>query len=171
MASPLPVQDLTDNPTGCCPRFHPDPWENHEFTLEGLSFVRAITRSFLYMPLNMSSVMAKTQKAIDAAGATPHDRYLMLSRDVSLWRAEHWLLVNAPVPGYEMVALRGSFHSRVFEGAYSQMGTWYKQIEQDLTARGLPLTEVYAYYTTCPNCAKVYGKNYVVLLAKVLESA
>jgi len=23
------------------------------------------------------------------------------------------------------------------------------------------------YYTTCPKCAEVYGKNYVVLLAEV----
>ena len=23
------------------------------------------------------------------------------------------------------------------------------------------------YYTTCPNCAKIYGKNYVVLLAQL----
>jgi hypothetical protein len=26
---------------------------------------------------------------------------------------------------------------------------------------------LYCYYTTCPKCAKKYGKNYVVLLAKV----
>jgi len=171
MASPLPAQDLADNPTGCCPRFHPDPWENHEFTLEGLSFIRASTRSFLYMPLNMGSVMAQTQKAIDAAGAAPRDRYLVLSRDLSLWRADHWFLVAGPVPGYDLVSLHGTFHSRVFEGSFGQMGAWYKQIEKDLSARGLPLTEVYAFYTTCPNCAKVYGKNYVVLLARILEAA
>jgi len=27
--------------------------------------------------------------------------------------------------------------------------------------------EGYFYYTTCPKCAKKYGKNYVVLLAQV----
>ena len=27
--------------------------------------------------------------------------------------------------------------------------------------------KIYVFYTTCPKCAKVYGKNYTVLLAKV----
>lgn len=171
MATPLPPMDMSDNPTGCCPRFHPEPWEGHEFSLEGLTFLRTTTRSFLYLPLNMGSVMARTQKVIADAGATPTDRYLMLSRDTSLWGAEHYLLTNGPVPGHEAQSLHGSFHTRVFEGSYSQMGSWYKQMERDLTERGLPLTEVYAFYTTCPNCAKAYGKNYVVLMAKVLEAA
>ncbi|MHC4509420.1 MAG: hydrolase [Planctomycetota bacterium] len=26
---------------------------------------------------------------------------------------------------------------------------------------------MYFFYTTCPKCAKVYGKNYTVLLAKI----
>ncbi len=29
------------------------------------------------------------------------------------------------------------------------------------------LEMMYFFYTTCPKCAKVYGKNYTVLLAKV----
>jgi len=29
------------------------------------------------------------------------------------------------------------------------------------------LKKLYFYYTTCPKCAKIYGKNYVVLLAQV----
>ncbi len=29
------------------------------------------------------------------------------------------------------------------------------------------LKKFYFYYTTCPKCAKKYGKNYVVLLAEI----
>jgi hypothetical protein len=29
------------------------------------------------------------------------------------------------------------------------------------------LKKLYFFYTTCPKCAKYYGKNYVVLLAQV----
>lgn len=29
------------------------------------------------------------------------------------------------------------------------------------------LQKLYFFYTTCPKCAKHYGKNYVVLLAQV----
>lgn len=166
MAAPLPNIDLSDNPTGCCPRFRPEPWDHQEFSLEGLKFIRASTRSFFYMPLNMGQVMTATQKAIDAAGAQPKERYLILSRDVSLWRADHYFLVTKDVPGYETVSLPGVYHSRVFEGPYNQMGRWYKAMAGEMTKLGSPMKEVYAFYTTCPNCAKTYGKNYVVLMAR-----
>lgn len=166
MSQSLPSVDMTDNPTGCCPRFHPEPWDNKEFSLEGLKFIKASTRSFLYMPLNMTQVMTRTQKAIEDAGAAPKDRYLMLSQDISLWRADHYFLVTKEVPGFDLQALPGTFFSRVFEGSYSQMGAWYKTMEQELVRLGQTLKEVYAFYTTCPQCAKTYGKNYVVLLAK-----
>ncbi|MGE5758418.1 MAG: hydrolase [Sideroxydans sp.] len=29
------------------------------------------------------------------------------------------------------------------------------------------MRKLYFYYTTCPKCAKKYGKNYVVILAEV----
>jgi hypothetical protein len=29
------------------------------------------------------------------------------------------------------------------------------------------MEKLYFFYTTCPKCAQVYGKNYVVLLAKI----
>jgi hypothetical protein len=34
-------------------------------------------------------------------------------------------------------------------------------------AKGKALQKLYFFYTTCPKCAKKYGKNYVVLLAQV----
>ena len=33
--------------------------------------------------------------------------------------------------------------------------------------RGKTDGEVWFFYTTCPKCAKVYGKNYVVGIAEV----
>jgi len=43
------------------------------------------------------------------------------------------------------------------------MTCYLGQLEQ---ARALT-PEIYAFYTTCPRWAKVYGHNYVVLLARV----
>jgi hypothetical protein len=34
-------------------------------------------------------------------------------------------------------------------------------------SEGKELKNLYYFYTTCPACAKVYGKNYTVLLAAV----
>ncbi len=166
MSAPLPPMDLSDNPTGCCPRFHAEPWDNRDFSLEGLKFIKASTRSFLFVPLDMGKVMGRLQKDVDAAGARPPDRYLILSHDVSPWKADHYYLVSRDVPGYAAHTLPGDFHARVFEGPYGKMGEWYKAMAQDFSASARVLKEVYAFYTTCPKCAKVYGKNYVVLLAR-----
>ncbi len=167
MADSLPVMDMTDNPTGCCPRFDPAPWNDREFSLEGLTFAPVETRSFFYVPLNMSGVMARAMKTIAAAGQQSRDRYLMLSREESPWRARHYILVNGPVAGFEAAELPGTWYARVFEGSYGKMGAWFKEMNSVLEERGTPSREFLSFYTTCPKCAKAYGKNYVVLFARV----
>jgi hypothetical protein len=47
---------------------------------------------------------------------------------------------------------------------------WAQQMSDHVAARGRSLEKLYFGYTTCPKCAKAYGKNYVVLFAKVKES-
>jgi hypothetical protein len=34
-------------------------------------------------------------------------------------------------------------------------------------SKGLNITKEYMWYTTCPKCAKKYGKNYVVIVGKI----
>jgi hypothetical protein len=36
-----------------------------------------------------------------------------------------------------------------------------------VASRGKQLQQLYFYYTTCPKCARKYGKNYVVILARI----
>jgi NMD protein affecting ribosome stability and mRNA decay len=40
-------------------------------------------------------------------------------------------------------------------------------MEAFVKAKGRQLDTTYFFYTTCPRCAKHYGKNYVVGVAKV----
>ena len=42
-------------------------------------------------------------------------------------------------------------------------------MQQYLAERDMKFDKLLCYYTTCPKCAKQYGKNYVVLLAKLGE--
>lgn len=35
------------------------------------------------------------------------------------------------------------------------------------TSRKCDIEKTYFFYTTCPQCAKVYGKNYTIALAKI----
>jgi hypothetical protein len=55
----------------------------------------------------------------------------------------------------------------VFEGPYSQVRTWIGDMTAYVKEKGRQLQKLYIFYTTCPRCAKEYGKNYVVILAKV----
>jgi len=93
-----------------------------------------------------------------------------LSHDDSAWHGEHLFAVSQPVAGAEMVSLSGDFMTRVFEGPYSKAREWSKQMKCEVELRGLTLETLYFFYTTCPKCAKHYGKNYVVGVAKVKVS-
>lgn len=167
MSESIPKMDMSDSATGCCPRFHPESWDGKEFNFDGLRFARVQTRSFLYMPVNMGSVMRRTQGAIAAAGAGFEDRYFMLSKEESLWKASHRLLVSKDVPGFENVSVSGTWFAKVFEGPFSQTGQWYREMQATMGGRGAPDAEILAFYTTCPKCAKAYGKNYAVLFGKL----
>jgi hypothetical protein len=70
-------------------------------------------------------------------------------------------------PGAEIETLSGTFRTEVFDGPYMDAGRWRKQLATTLAAEGHEAQDIYAFYTTWPRCAKVYGHNYVVLLARV----
>jgi hypothetical protein len=162
----IPAYDVTDNETSCCPRFHPEPWDRQTLHFEDKPFVRAGTASFFHMPLNMASVFKRTFEAIEGAHAT-NGGFMVLSHDDSAWHAEHLFSVTHPVAGADMVFLSGDFLTRVFEGPYSQARDWCVQMAEYVRQQGRELDTLYFFYTTCPRCAKHYGKNYVVGVAKV----
>ena len=162
----VPAYDPTDNPTNCCPRFKPEPWDGQELHFENKPFVKASTVGLFHMPLNMGSVFAHTWNAIREAHAD-NGGFLVLSHDDSAWHGEHLFAVSKPVAGAEMVSLSGHFMTRVFEGPYSKAREWSKQMKCEVELRGHTLETLYFFYTTCPKCAKHYGKNYVVGVAKV----
>ena len=161
-----PVYDRSDNPTGCCPRFKPEPWQGQELHFDNKPFVRASTISLFHVPLNMSSVFGKTWQAIQRAHAET-DRFLVLSHDDSAWHGEHLFAVDRDIPGAEMVHLTGTFLTQVFEGPFAQARAWGKSLEELAKQYGKSARMLYFFYTTCPRCAKVYGKNYVVGLVQV----
>ena len=66
-----------------------------------------------------------------------------------------------------MASLSGTFLTKVFEGPYSDARRWAKEMTALVAARGRQLEKLYFAYTTCPACAKAYGKNYVIGFAQV----
>jgi hypothetical protein len=163
----VPPHHAEDNETGCCPRFHPDDWTSVRLHFRDKRFVRAETRSMMHVPLNMGAVFTRVGGRMEDAGAYDPADYITLSHEISPWKAEHLFAAAKDVPGEEMIRVSGDFLTRVFEGPYSQMGEWARAMEAAAEAEGIAGAEVWFYYPTCPRCAKVYGKNYVVGLAKV----
>ena len=161
-----PPYDMANSETGCCPRFHPEPWDERELHFEDKLFVRATTVSLFHIPLNMGSMFTRTHQAIGKAHAEPAG-FLVLSRDLSAWRAEHLFAVAAEVPGAEMVSLSGDYFTKVFEGPYRDAPKWCAAMSGHVAAKGKTPGNLYFFYTTCPRCAKHYGKNYVVGVAAV----
>jgi hypothetical protein len=109
--------------------------------------------------------MKKNMQAIEAADALDPN-HVMLSDENSLWGADVYIAVSNDVPGARMERISGTFFTKVFEGPYSSVGKWAKNMKTLLEEKGRPLKRLYFWYTTCPRCAKVYGKNYVVLVAE-----
>ena len=160
------MDKLYDSETGCCPRFNPDPWDKKEITFKHKLFIKDHVISFLHIPLNFGRVMVRNMERISKAGALA-DVPMVLSDEKSLWGADIYIAVSKDVPGTEIVKLSGTFLSQVFEGPYKNIRQWIKEMFDYVRKQGKELKKLYFFYTTCPKCAKFYGKNYVVLLAQI----
>ena len=162
----LPNTYTDKNETGCCGVPNVADWDEKEVTFENKQFIRMHTRSFLFMPINMSKVMTAIQKQADDAGATmPPEQAMILTRDLSPWKAEQLYAVSKAVDDADNVTLSGSYVTKVFEGPYQNAKQWYDALVAYAKTRGKTAEKVYFFYTTCPKCAKTYGKNYVIGLA------
>jgi len=163
----LPKINMDTSETGCCPRFNPQGWDQETFSFDNKLFVKAKTRSFFHLPLNIKPVFIKTMKNIDDAQARLKDSYLILSYDPSAWTGEHYFAVEKDVPGEEMVRLSGHYITKVFEGPFQDARKWVKEMQQYVKNKDRELKTLYFFYTTCPKCLKHYGKNYTVAFAEV----
>lgn len=66
-----------------------------------------------------------------------------------------------------MAKLTGTYVTKVFEGPYRDAGRWVQEMESYVNSTGQQLRRLFFFYTTCPKCAKAYGKNYVVAFAEI----
>ena len=152
--------------TGCCPIFDPEPWDNREVTWQDKLFVKDHVRSFLHIPLNFGKVMTRNMHTIERAGALD-PQSVVLSDENSLWGSDVYIAVTDQVPDATLERISGTFLTRVFEGPYRNAGGWATEMKSYVASQGRDLKRMYHWYTTCPKCAKVYGKNHTVILAEV----
>jgi hypothetical protein len=158
--------DPNIKPTGCCEPFDPAPWQDKEITWQDKIFVKDHVISFLHIPLNMGKKIVKNLGLIEKVQAkAPYQ--LILTDENSLWGCDIYIDVAKEVPGAQMATLSGTFLTKVFEGPYSLAGKWAQEMKQYVESKGKKIKKLYFSYTTCPRCAKAYGKNYVVLFAQI----
>lgn len=155
-----------DETRECCPRFDPAPWDEKQLEWHERFFVKDRVRSLFHIPLNYGAVMARNLESIEAAGALANPR-MILTDENSLWGADVYFEVTRDVPGRERIQISGTFLSKVFEGPFSNIRRWIGEMADYARSNGKEVKQLLFFYTTCPACAKKYGKNYVVLLARV----
>lgn len=160
------MNNQTIKPTGCCDPFDPEPWQDREVAWKDKFFVKDHVVSFLHIPLNMGKKVIRNMELIEKANAKAPQQ-LMLTDEKSLWGADIYIDVSSEVPGAQMAALSGTFLTKVFEGPYQNAGKWAQEMKDYVEGKGKILKKLYFSYTTCPKCAKAYGKNYVVLFAQI----
>lgn len=155
-----------DPKTDCCPQFDPIPWDDKTLEWKNKLFIKDKVLTLFYMPMNFGKVMKRLDQKVSAAGATIPD-WLCLSDHTSKWNMDLYLAVDKEVSGAENTTLNGKFYSRVYEGLFKDTGKWYKDFEEKAQVKGFTIKKWYMWYTTCPKCAKKYGKNYVVVIGQI----
>ncbi|WP_292470654.1 hydrolase [Methanolobus sp.] len=150
----------------CCPKFDPTPWDEKVIEWENKRFVKDKVLTLFYMPVNFGGVMKKLDRKVREAEVNIPD-YLCLSDHTSKWNMDVYLAVDKELPDAENVTLSGRFLSKVYEGPFKDTKKWSDDFEVYAKEQGHEIVKWFMWYTTCPKCAKKYGKNYVVIIAEI----
>jgi hypothetical protein len=157
-----------ENEKECCPKFNPEPWENKIFEWDNKKFIKAKVFTLFYMPINFGSVITKLMERFNKESAQIPD-YLCLSEHTSLWNMNIYLATDRDISGLEHITLSGKYLSKVYEGDFSKTGEWCEDFNKYAKSHNLKIGKFYMWYTTCPKCAKKYGKNYVVIISEIIN--
>ena len=149
----------------CCPPFNPELWNDKLIVWENKKFIKDKVFTLFYMPLNFGGAMKRMNKAVGLAGAQTPD-WLGLSDHTSQWNMDVYLAVDRVVPNAVNTSISGKFFCKVYEGPFKDTGIWTKDFEKTAGEKNLVIKKMYMWYTTCPKCAKKYGKNYTVIFGQ-----
>lgn len=152
--------------TECCPRFDPAPWDGKVFEWQGKKFIKDSVFTLFYIPVNFAGVIKRMMGLLGKAGAES-PQWLCLSDHTSKWNMDIYLAVDREVPGANNLELNGKYLAKVYEGPFKDTGKWCADFAAYAKTLGLTPGKLYMWYTTCPECAKKYGKNYVLIFGQI----
>lgn len=148
----------------CCPKFDPKPWNEKVFEWKNKKFVKAKVFTLFFMPVNFGAVISKLMQKV---GNNISKDMVSLSDHTSKWNMNIYVAVDKEVEGVENVTLSGKYLSKVYEGDFKDTGKWCEDYKKYAESKKMKIKKWYMWYTTCPKCAKKYGKNYVVIIDEV----
>lgn len=155
----------------CCPEFHPEKWDQKTQTWEGKQFIKDSIPTFFHIPFPpmIGQKMTKLWKMVEGSHKAEPNKTdtLLLFRDPSAFKSEMYVSVTGPVPDANNVSISGTFISKVFSGAYNAVPKFMKQMDEFLAKDGKKAKDYYIHYAYCPQCAKKYGNNYMILFARI----
>lgn len=157
---------MTNKNEECCPKFDPKPWNDKTFEWDNKKFIKGKVFTLFFMPINFGSVVTKLMKKVEKAGGKAQD-WMGLSDHTSMWNIDLYVAVDRKIPDAENVTLSGKFFSKVYEGNFKDTGKWCKDFADNAKKKKIETEKLLMWYTTCPKCAKKYGKNYVVIIGKI----
>jgi hypothetical protein len=160
------MKTQSDSNEICCPEFDPIPWDDKTFEWKEKPFIKDKVCTLFYMPLNFSKVMKRFDCKVTFAGAIVPDN-LCLSDHTSKWNMNLYLAIDKEIPDAENMTISGKFYCKVYEGPFRETEKWMKDYETLAKSKGIKIKKQYMWYTTCPKCAKKYGKNYVVIIGQI----
>ncbi|MBN3036085.1 MAG: hypothetical protein JW861_10910 [Bacteroidales bacterium] len=150
----------------CCPEFDPAPWDDKILEWKDKLFIRSRVPAFFYMPYGFGRVMRRLDRKVREAGATIPGA-LCLSDHTSRWNMDIYLAVDREIPDEDHAQFNGTFFSKVYEGPFRDTRKWCDDFEKTAKEKGMKVDKWFMWYTTCPKCAKKYGKNYVAIISRV----
>ncbi|MDP3453569.1 MAG: hypothetical protein Q8R90_11515, partial [Bacteroidales bacterium] len=156
-----------NNNIECCPPFDPAPWDDKIVEWVNKPFVRDRVFTIFYMPVGFGSAIRRVDKKVTKAASSMVD-WLCLCEHTSKWNMDIYIAVDKEIPDADNKLLSGKFYSKVYEGNFNNTGKWCQDYAGIIKSKGLVMKKMYMWYTTCPKCAKKYGKNYVVIISELV---
>lgn len=155
----------------CCSKFDVEKWDKKILNWNNKKFIKDNILEIFHIPLQsmISKKIIKMWTAAEACGASPvnAEDTLILFKDPTPFRGEIYMSVEKNVPSENNVEISGNFVSRVFDGRYSDIPKFIKEMDKYLAQTGKKSTDYYIHYAYCHKCAKKFGNNYMVLFAKI----
>ena len=155
-----------ENEEICCAEFNPTLWDDKTFTWINKKFINDSICSLFYIPINFGKVMTRLDKEIRSHDAFIPDM-MWLTEHSSPWKINVHAAVSKEIPNYKNTILTGTFYCKVYEGSFRDSKKWCEDFEKVAKSKGYSTKKLYKWCTTCPKCAKKFGKNYVAIFSQI----